>query len=59
MELRTKFDVILLYETWASADSDLNLNKYCSHVFYRMFQHRNVRRCSSGVAAYYREYYIS
>ena len=37
VELMTKFDVKLLYETWASADSNLNLNKYCSHVFTECF----------------------
>ena len=33
----------------------VNLNEYCSHNFYRKFQHRNAGRCSGGVAVYYRE----
>ena len=55
MQFLSNCDVIFLYETSAAADSDLNLNGYCSHNFYRKFQHRNARRCSGGVAVYYRE----
>ena len=55
VQFLSNFNVIILYETWAAADSDLHLNEYCSHNFYRKFQHRNARRCSGGVAVYYRE----
>lgn len=55
VEFLAKFDVIFLYETSAAADSDLKLSGYCSHNFYRKFQHRNARRCSGGVAVFYRE----
>ena len=55
VQFLSNVDVIFLYETWAAADSDLNLNEYCSHNFYRKFQHRNARRGSGGVAVYYRE----
>ena len=39
VQFLSTFNVIILYETWAAADSDLNLNEYCSHNFYRKFQH--------------------
>ena len=55
VQVLSNCDIIFLYETWAAADSDLNLNEYCSHNFYRKFQHRNARRCSGVVAVYYRE----
>ena len=39
VQFLSNFDVIILYETSAATDSDLNLNEYCSHNFYRKFQH--------------------
>ena len=34
----TKTDIIFLYETWASAKTDLKLSGYISHNFHRCIQ---------------------
>ena len=51
----SKFDIVFLYETWADASSDIQLNGFKCHNLFRDFQHKNARRCSGGVALFYKE----
>jgi len=45
------YDVIFLYETWANAQTDINIiDGYKCYNFYRKFQNRRASRCSGGVA---------
>ena len=55
VNILSKNDIIFLYETWTSAEFDINFSGYISHTFYRTFQNRNAKRCSGGVALYYKE----
>ena len=48
-------DIVFIYETWASSETDLSLNNYIVHNFNREFQHRHAKRNSGGLALYYRE----
>jgi hypothetical protein len=47
--------LFFLFETFAHKTSDINLNGYITHNFYRKFKHRNAKRPSGGVALYYKE----
>mgnify|MGYP000107865502 CR=1 FL=1 len=42
-------DIVILYESWTSSNSKINLSGYVCHNIYRNFQHRNASRCSGGV----------
>lgn len=48
-------DICFLYKSWAKISSNVALNGYISHNYYRKFQHRNARRASGGMVVYYRE----
>ena len=48
-------DICFLYESWCDSNSNINLNGYISHNFYRTFQHRRARRNSGGIVLYYKE----
>ena len=40
---------MFLYESWSCSNSNISLNVYTTHNFYRMFKHRNAKR-NSGQA---------
>jgi len=44
----------VLYESWCKSDSNVDINEYTSHNFYRKFQHRRVRRCSGSLVINYK-----
>lgn len=50
-----KYDIVFLYETWTSSKSDISVKGYISHNFYRKFKHRKAKRCSGGIAVYFKE----
>ena len=52
----SNYDIIFLYETWASKKTNLELKDYECINFYRKFQHRNAKRASGGVALYYKKH---
>ena len=53
VKILSENDIIFLYETWTSAECDVDLSGYISYNFYRTFQNRNAKRYSGGVALYY------
>ena len=56
VDILLKYDICFLFETWTNSSSNISLNGYISHNFYRKFQNKNARRCSGGVALYFKEY---
>ena len=52
INLLYQHDIIFLYETWTSENSEIDLKGYCSFNFYRKFQNRRARR-NSGVTVVY------
>ena len=52
----TKYDLLILLESWTSKCSKIELNGYVKHNFYRKFKHRNARRNSGGIVIYYKDY---
>ena len=44
------YGFFFLYETWANAQTDINIDGYKCYNFYRKIQNRRARRCSGGVA---------
>ena len=52
----SKHDICFIYESWTNSRSNIDINGYVAHNFYRKFVHRNARRCSGGLVLYYREH---
>ena len=44
-----------MYESWTNKDSDIDIEGYISHNFFRKFQNRNAKRHSGGIVLYYKE----
>ena len=55
MDILTKHDIIFLSESWTNDRSNIELNGYVSHNFYRKFQHKNARRNSGGIVLLYKK----
>ena len=55
VDLICAHDIIFLYETWANSKTNIDISGYKSHNFYRKYQHKRAKRCSGGVAVYYKE----
>jgi len=47
---------MFLYETWTNLSSNIDLNGFICHNFYRKFQHRNARRSTGGIVLLYKDY---
>ena len=50
-----KHDICFMFESWCDSSSNVDLNGYVSHNFYRKFRHRKARRNSGGIILYYKE----
>ena len=46
---------MFLFKTWTNRNSNIDINGYVSHNFYRKYQTRRARRCSGGVAVYIKD----
>ena len=55
VDILTKHDIIFLSESWTNDRSNIELNGYVSHNFYRKFQHKNARRNSGGIVLLYKK----
>lgn len=55
MDILTEHDIIFLLESWTNERSNIALNNYVSHNYYRKFQHRNARRSSGGILLLYKK----
>ena len=50
-----KYDIILLYETWTSADDDITLDGFEFYNFPRPSRHCNAKRNSGGLGVFFRD----
>ena len=48
-------DIVFLFETWTNRNSNIDIDGYVSHNFYRKYQNRRARRCSGGVTVYIKD----
>ena len=55
-QIVTSSDLIFLYESWTDANSNVDLEGYCAHNFYRQFKHKNAKRASGGIVMYYKQH---
>jgi exonuclease III len=49
-------DICFLYESWTNSNSNILLNGYNSHNFYRKFKNRKARRNSGGIILLYKDH---